>query len=359
MVDRKKSKQAPSKGLSKRLKEDGISELPDPLICHILSHLPINEAVKTSVLSSRWKSLWLWVPKLELDDYRFRDWSVLMSFGDHKHNIDDAAVKCKIQYRRVSHHCLMLQLSVTLADVTLFSFPCLKTMQLIKILYPNEATLETLISGCPVLEELKINTYGNGAKVLRVHSPSLKTLSLVRGGSLHSVSGIVIDAPLLCCLTISDDISKRFMVKNMEFNAKLDLSLFLTVDEDVDEAKRNIIYSFLTWISRVKYMTIRATTLKHIYQYSKFGRLPQFGYMTRLCVTLDAFNLKWFPIFLESCPNLKSLILGRIGVFSQLSSKKMKRVNFSSVPQWLLSSLEFVDIKSPIFGLAIEAKLVS
>ncbi|CAL9243411.1 unnamed protein product, partial [Arabidopsis halleri] len=67
MVDRENSSQILcSKGFSQRLEEDRISQLPDPLICHILSHLLPKEAITTSVLSTRWRSLWLWVPNLEL-----------------------------------------------------------------------------------------------------------------------------------------------------------------------------------------------------------------------------------------------------------------------------------------------------
>ena len=39
--------------------EDLISKLPDSLITQILLYLPIKDIVRTSSLSSRWKSLWL------------------------------------------------------------------------------------------------------------------------------------------------------------------------------------------------------------------------------------------------------------------------------------------------------------
>jgi hypothetical protein len=71
-----------SKGLSQSLKEDRISQLPDPLLTQILNLLPTEEAVKTSVLSTRWRTLWLWVPNLELSFSKFPCFNAFLSFGN-------------------------------------------------------------------------------------------------------------------------------------------------------------------------------------------------------------------------------------------------------------------------------------
>ncbi|GMQ03364.1 hypothetical protein CsSME_00049189 [Camellia sinensis var. sinensis] len=47
--------------------ENRISMLPDSIRVHILSFLPTKYAVRTSILSSRWKHIWASVPILEFN----------------------------------------------------------------------------------------------------------------------------------------------------------------------------------------------------------------------------------------------------------------------------------------------------
>lgn len=50
--------------------KDRISSLPDVLVCHILSLLATKYAVRTTILSKRWKNLWTSVPRLDVSDER-------------------------------------------------------------------------------------------------------------------------------------------------------------------------------------------------------------------------------------------------------------------------------------------------
>ncbi|KAF8083619.1 hypothetical protein N665_0763s0016 [Sinapis alba] len=412
MISREKSKHACcSKEFSQRSKGDGnqISQLSDHLICQIISLLSTEEAIKTSVLSTRWRHVWLWLPSLELNSRKFSDTKAFVRFGDkffdssmvtciqklkltlgdNASNVNDtsyftswidAAIKRKIQHLDVywaeygyfTHSRLRLHSCETLVFLRLFKvflddsvfvvLPCLKTMYLEQNWYPNETTLKKLISSCPVLESLKIVASNIDAQVYRVHSRSLKNLSIIRRTLkvFNGVAGIVIDAPLLCSLSIDDDESKSFIVNNFESNTKLNISLnYGLVGSDIrtNVSSRSSICDFLTGISRIGDMTISQSTFQLICLYMKLEPLPQFEYMSRLCVPLHATSLIWLKTFLRSCPNLKSLILEQIDYNNYPEPPSVE--DNQSVPKCFLSSLEFIDINFSFRELGIDMKFVS
>ncbi|KAF3549938.1 hypothetical protein DY000_02002767 [Brassica cretica] len=74
---------------------DRISGLSDELLVKILSFVPTEVAVSTSILSKRWKFVWMWVSKLEfvmnhfgpdiaLQDFINKNLPLLKSSGHRK-----------------------------------------------------------------------------------------------------------------------------------------------------------------------------------------------------------------------------------------------------------------------------------
>ncbi|KAF8088629.1 hypothetical protein N665_0533s0015 [Sinapis alba] len=344
MVHKEKANQARS-----TLKKDEISKLPNDLTCQILSLLSTKEAVKTSVLSTRWRHLWLSLSTLELRSREFSDLKNFMSFSDRF--FDSTRISC-IQ---------KVKLTIDKNDVD---------GEYIE--FPNEATFETLVLCSPVLECLNIVVASDDEKVFRVHSGSLKWLTFERVSSfVFDSAGVVIDAPRLCFLSINNNISKSFIIHDFETtNCILKMSLldFVRLEEIDDEfndiyeegvsSSRSNIHKFLHGTSIAKSMIISKGTFKLMCQYSKLEPLPQFGNMSFLDITLCLHDFKWLPAFLESFPNLKCLVLVMVcDDINDVLSEDVDQVSFSSVPECLLSSLKFVDLIAPV-QYDIEMKLV-
>ncbi|CAH2046397.1 unnamed protein product [Thlaspi arvense] len=201
--------------------------------------------------------------------------------------------------------------------------------------------MEKIISGCPALEDLTLirsmdNWYLEVPQLLSVRSRSLKSFIIIfdvaygRAGTDYSVE---IDAPRLEYLSLSDNQSDVIVVKNLtslfmihidtEFNVKFG-------GIQLSPAKRDAIRDFLTGVSGV------------FYRYPYLWPFPNFGNLYRLEVAFCSFTLQFLPVFLESCPRLKELIL------DFAFSVPDKRTKLRYVPQCLISTLECVEINNVI-----------
>ncbi|XP_076902597.1 F-box protein At4g09920-like [Bidens hawaiensis] len=258
-----RSKKAP-------MKADIISTFHDAVLIHILSFLPLPDEHRTRVLSSRWKNLWalLLILHIVMPFYwtdeevnRFHD-SVDQTLDlrggmpirrfylycskncsyDRVYGWLRKVVQCKVQelelrfpYDRFTvRFCWdLFKTCTTLVSLTLrgefvlnvpheaeMLFPCLKTINLISIVYCCNKCFKNLICGCPVLEELFVerqllNGQFDNMDVFEVLSPSMKRLRL--SFALSDVIGnfrVVIDAPNLEYLKILDHMPSNYSLAN-------------------------------------------------------------------------------------------------------------------------------------------------
>ncbi|CAH2067837.1 unnamed protein product, partial [Thlaspi arvense] len=164
---------------------------------------------------------------------------------------------------------------------------------------------------------------------------------------------VVIDAPRLEKLKLFDPKTDCFIINSIGslVKAVIDVTFNLYQFDPIDLPKRNMIRSFLLAISSAREMTITSFTLEAIYNYSRCEPLPLFRNLSSL--RANFYNCTWetLPIFLESCPTLKSLSFSirdfeePIGILLGLPS--------------FLPSLEFVEIVSTMINAEEHMKLVS
>ncbi|CAA7027864.1 unnamed protein product [Microthlaspi erraticum] len=351
---------------------DRISELPESLVSQILAHLPTKDSVKTSALSTRWKSHWLKAPAIDLTYSDLKSEVVFISFIDRFLESNSESRLRKFKHLDVessdyyiepedgsypiieimplnlytSKTLVSLKLSLSgLQDCGFVSLPCLRFMDLVDVHWVDPMNLEKLLSGCPVLEELTLlrDLYFEPL-VTRVRSRSLKKLGdcCFRSGKEFDAPEyrMEIDAPGLEFLSLTENHFDRIVVKNLTclFTIDLDVESCLSFSPE-DLSKRNEVRDFLAGVSSARHMIISEKTVKALDVYSKVGLIPKFNNLSCLQAVFPSSSLQFLPSFLESFPNLKHLIL------KVVYSKESCAFELLNVPRCFLSILECVEIK--------------
>ncbi|KAG4394992.1 hypothetical protein AAZX31_20G130400 [Glycine max] len=207
--------------------KDWIGNLPNEIIQHILSLLPTKDAVKTSVLSRRWHSQWMFVRNLDFAEFppnMNQKRKLFMDFVDRvialRKPLDlnlfalvcevftdasrinswvCAAVKHNVQHLLLVldqihleplelPHCLFtcdtLRKAFIVADILLnlpssIHFSNLKLLTLQYVVFPGYESTQRLFSGLPVLEELTLDSCcWLNVEIVTIALPMLKKLDI-------------------------------------------------------------------------------------------------------------------------------------------------------------------------------------
>ncbi|ESQ47209.1 hypothetical protein EUTSA_v10027812mg [Eutrema salsugineum] len=334
---------------------DRISQLPDDLLVKMLSFVPTQVAVSTSILSKRWNCLWMWLPNLDYSS-RFccgEGSAGLWEFINKNLPLHRAPVIESLRLDLISRNPLfnpedikrwveiavshsVRELNITydsdngnifpssfytcksLVDVpSTVCLPSLKTLELESVAYPNQESLQRLLSICPVLEELSMHYDGEHDK-----------LSLYIGHDLV-LEGYVIDAPSLKYLKL-DDQNNMVHYSDIKSMPKL-------YEAYVDFFSHDL-KSFIGSVTSVKRLTICS-------QDDVYGDGLVFNQLEHLtlCVCKND-SLKLLGQFLKDSPNLRVLDIGVIeGHWIDECGEMVRWNQPSPVPQCLLSSLQILN----------------
>ncbi|KAG7634178.1 FBD domain [Arabidopsis suecica] len=355
--------------------KDRISELPDGLLLKILSSLPTNIVVATSVLSKQWRSLWKLVPNLEFDsdDYESEHYTfseiVCKSFLSHKAPVLESFRLKFVNFNPVdiglwvgiafSRHLRELVLDFYPAELgrgVTFTFPSslctcntletlklvlcilvdipspvlmksLRTLHLEFVRYKDESSVRNLLSGCPGLEELRLYRGDDSdIKVFTIEVPSLQRLTIHDNNDGPEFWGYVINAPFLKYLLIEELRCPEFCLNAPEL-----------VEANIAEVTSITIEKFLGSFTSVSRLLLNLSPLKITYPTgSMFYQLVSLEMYTR---EAEWWNL--LTLMLENSPKLQVLKLtDRSQNFHKDGLVSGKWNEPKDVPECLLSQLE-------------------
>ncbi|EOA23973.1 hypothetical protein CARUB_v10017193mg [Capsella rubella] len=344
---------------------DIISGLPEALICHILSFLPIEDAALTSVLSKKWRYLFAYRPNLIFDGLlhiqhravgntekelilsRFmafvdrvlelqescaiNKFSLLCGHGVRPYFVTDSILK--VLRRGVTELDLHVSLdegrlpsevfeskslvslriesgNVYGIDVQGVSLPKLKTLFLHRVMLGQaEDCFHKLTSGCHVLEELFLLRVYSDFWNRSLSSNSLKRLTLYCLDSDQNPDHVSFDTPNLVYFNYSDNIARKYPKVNFASLVEATIYLAMTRDQYAHANYGNLVANatdFFRGICNVQILYLSASTLEVLTFCCK--PVPTFNKLVHLTVETHTVGWESLPTLLNNCPNLETLV---------------------------------------------------
>lgn len=255
---------------------DRISNLPDHVLCLILSFLETQQSVQTCILSKRWRFLWINVNKLEfrcpiLDPLpnslkRFGEMVMMAMLLHNSRSLDhftltwrrycDPFIVATSLSTAIYRNVKILHLFISCLDGKCVAIPCslftckslysislngdflveiptvvslprLLFLFLSSVKYKCAKALEKIIKGSPVLDCLHVyRTRFDNVGVFRISSPKLtdlvvNALDKKKTFPEHIVPKLEINAPALEVLRIEDSVSKDFTFQSLSSSVQV------------------------------------------------------------------------------------------------------------------------------------------
>jgi len=162
---------------------DRISDLPDELLCHILSFLPIKHAFPTTLLSKRWIQLCYSLPVLIFKDYTTEDYDAFHRFSRFVNTLMLSSLATNKPIKTFSLNCNFIHRDVYTLMIFDKWLEAAKRRSVVNLFVSlNNHTLKPIIFISQTLFVLKLLWLKISSDTSCVDLPSLKVLHLEQVG---------------------------------------------------------------------------------------------------------------------------------------------------------------------------------
>ncbi|CAI8585565.1 unnamed protein product [Vicia faba] len=295
----------------RELMEDRLSEFHDSILCHILSFLPTKHAATTSILSKRWKSLWLFVLTLDFDCKSFKDMAAF-DYSVHKFMLlrNIGLPILSFRFNCTHYFCVGNK-----SDVTLFvSYLTNRGIENLNI--KNNIILPPSILSCKTLKDMRFERHELLVKLLS----GCATLEELQTKYL--------------CVHYKDS-----LVSEKEFDGLLPSLIKAKISFDNSIIPVNL-------VRNVESLCMKQVSLIYCTKLSMFHNLTPLTYCTKLPMFHNLTDVEfkilgnmwdWLSQMLERCHRLQSLIIQGIEYQDELKDKSWEDPPI--VPKCLSSQL--------------------
>ncbi|KVH97371.1 F-box protein At4g09920-like [Cynara cardunculus var. scolymus] len=352
---------------------DRVSSLPEEVVSHILSQMPMKFAVRTSILSKRWRYSWTLVHNLDFDDFH-----PVYGLDCFSKFVDGVLELCKtpevilfrlcfseiwvrrssaskwineavrLNVRELDIQVILLELPISLftcktltklrLDCGVFdldvwncpspvALPCLKTLDIAVSREPSASAFK-LIHGCPVLESLSLQVlWRNDEEEYNFNIPTLKRLRLITMKCVSVINKVVLNLPNLEYLFVGGILCSLFVMVDLSSLVKARVSYFEVRFSDM-------LVELLKGISGAKSISWSTSTT----DIPLDAPLPKFPNLKHLDYKGGRFWSGWplIPQFLESSSELEDLRIEELDESCWIEPQ--------SVPTCMLTNLKTIEL---------------
>ncbi|EOA22192.1 hypothetical protein CARUB_v10002764mg [Capsella rubella] len=300
---------------------DFINYMPDEILHHILSFIPTKLAMRTCVLSRRWRHVWCETPCLDIDQSRFEDGIDSWIEFAISRNVPKLSVAIlDFEFSKTYSFPVFFYLSSSLKQLTVkvsfcvmiptckVSWKSLRNLSLRYCQVPDES-IDNILSGCPILESLTLESCKLLERLDLSKSPSLKRLYINREYPL--AGPVVIVAPHIhyLRLTYSSKPSTLVDVSSLT-DADLTINRYLILPSQAD-LYQTMALEMLAKSHNVERLTVGETLLQ-ILSLAELRGIPFPTLKIQTLIVRTEFVRSIIPglsRLLQNSPGLKKLTL--------------------------------------------------